>query len=66
MAIPIRTAAQTALVFCAVFKSVSFLNQSRNVDEASEFMDELNVDMAADKTPASKSPLNPIGSLLII
>ena len=41
--------------------SLAFCNQSETVDDASELIDELNVDIAADKTPASKRPFTPIG-----
>ena len=35
--------------------------QSLIVDEARELIEELRVDIAADKTPASNNPFNPIG-----
>ena len=31
------------------------------VEEASAFIEELNVDIAADKMPANKKPFNPTG-----
>src|SRR4030042_6806108 len=39
---------------------------SRTVEEDIEFIEELSVDMAAAKIPASMSPLKPAGTLLTI
>tara|TARA_Y100001936_G_C15699441_1_gene470149 strand:- start:8 stop:298 length:291 start_codon:yes stop_codon:yes gene_type:complete len=41
-------------------------SQSLIVDEDNEFIEELRVDMAADKTPAITMPLNPTGKTLLI
>ena len=60
-AIKISTAPQAKLTSLDIFMSLALCNQSETVDDASELIDELNVDIAADKTPASKRPFTPIG-----
>ena len=60
-AIKISTAPQAKLTNLEKFMSLALCNQSEMVDDASELIDELNVDIAADKTPASKRPFTPTG-----
>ena len=60
-AIEIKTIAHTKLITRASFKLVFLPNQSATVDEDNELIDELNVDIAAESTPANNTPLNPIG-----
>ena len=55
------TVAQTPLTIRDFLKSASPFNQSVIVDEAKELMDELKVDMAADRIPAKSKPLTPMG-----
>ena len=42
-------------------KEDSTLKRSTKVEEASAFIEELNVDIAADKMPANNKPFNPTG-----
>ena len=60
-AILIKTMPHTKLTNRENVISLLFLNQSVTVDEANEFIDELSVDIAADKTPASNIPRTPTG-----
>ena len=55
------TVAQIPLTIRDFFRSASPLNQSVIVDEAKELMDELRVDIAADRIPAKSKPLTPTG-----
>ena len=65
-AIPMRTIAHTKLTIRDFFKSASPLNQSMIVEEAKELIDELNVDMAAERIPANSNPFTPMGKCSII
>ena len=65
-AIPMSTIAQIPLTIRDFFKSASPLNQSMIVEEAKELIDELNVDMAADRIPANNNPFTPMGKCSII
>ena len=56
-----RTTPQAKLMDCDFFTVADPFNQSVTVDEARELIDELNVDIAADKTPANNIPLMPTG-----
>ena len=61
---PISTMAQNIEINLAIFKSVFFFKgsiQSTTVAEANEFIDELNVDIAAAKIPATRKPVKPLG-----
>ena len=60
-AIIIKMAPHTRLTKREVLILCLFLNQSVIVEEAKEFTEELRVDIAAERTPASKRPFTPIG-----
>ena len=59
-AILIKTVPQAKLTKREKVTSTLFSNQSVTVDDANEFIDELSVDIAADRTPASKIPRIPL------
>ena len=56
-AIKIKIVPHAILTIRDVLMLCFFLNQSVTVEEANEFTEELSVDIAAERTPASKSPL---------
>ena len=61
---PIKTMDQKTDIHRAVVKPTVSLNgfiQSTTVAEASELIDELNVDIAAAKIPATRKPVKPCG-----
>ena len=65
-AIPIKIAAQTRLTNRDNFNDFVFFTQSLIVDDASELIDELKVDIAEESTPANNSPFNPTGKYCAI
>ena len=60
-AMKIRRQAQIPLISIDLKRVTFVFIQSKIVEEASELMDELKVDIAAERTPASNIPLIPIG-----
>ena len=60
-AIAIKIVAQNKLIHLEEDKDGLPLNRSIKVEEASAFIDELKVDIAADKIPANNKPFNPTG-----
>ena len=67
MAIPIRTSAQAKLINLDNFNELCLpFIQSIIVDEANALIDELRVDIAADRTPVNKIPRRNNGISFII
>ena len=60
-AMPIRTKAQNKLTSLENLKFDFPPNQSIIVEDARELIDELSVDIAAERIPASNNPLKPTG-----
>tara|TARA_B100001750_G_C14915997_1_gene306925 strand:- start:110 stop:493 length:384 start_codon:yes stop_codon:yes gene_type:complete len=65
-AMQVSSIVQNIAITLEVFNDLKAGNQSLTVEEVSEFMDELNVDIATERTPATTIPLKPIGKKLII
>ena len=60
-AIVIKISPHPKLINFDFFKDTDPPSQSLTTEDASELIDELIVDIAADNTPAIKIPLTPIG-----
>ena len=65
-AAPISMTVQKREIPLDVFRDFKFGNQSLTKEEERELIEELKVDIAADKTPAITIPFNPIGKILSI
>ena len=63
-AVKIRIIVQKTETTCEFLIEFNFGNQSLIVDEESELIDELNVDIATDRIPATTIPFIPFGNIL--
>ena len=59
----IKITVQKIAIYLEVFTDLILGNQSVSVDDDNELIDELNVDIAAESTPAMTIPLNPFGKI---